>query len=231
MFDHVRHSVRELEFLSQAARATGRRQFLQWSGLTIGVMALGCGSEDTLGPGDEVNLGTGDTAVLNYAYVLEQLEADFYVKATASLYAGATAEETMLLNDIRDHEVIHRDFLRQALGAAAVGELSFTYDNLDFGNRTAVLGAARAFEDLGVAAYNGAGKLLESGDLLLVAGKIVSVEARHAAAVRSVLMPKSTSFAGDDVVDGNGLDRAFNPSQVLAAAGTYVESTITSSLP
>lgn len=231
MFDKVRHSARELDFLAQAARSTGRRQFLQWSGLTIGVMALGCSGDDTLGPGDDVNLGTGDTAVLNYAYVLEQLEADFYTKVTASVYAGATAAETTLLSDIRDHEVIHRDFLKAALGASAVGELSFTYGNLDFNNRAAVLGAAKTFEDLGVAAYNGAGQLLASGDLLLIAGKIVSVEARHAAAIRSTLMPNSTSFAGDDVVDANGFDRAFNPSQVLAAADTYIEASITSSLP
>ena len=43
-------------------------------------------------------------------------------------------------------------------------------------------------------------------NLLLVAGKIVSVEARHAAAIRDLLNPKSADFAGDNAVDANGLD-------------------------
>lgn len=231
MHDPLDRASPELAFLDRMARSTGRRQFLQWSGLTLGVMALGCGGDDVAGPGDDVNLGTGDTAVLNYAYVLEQLEADFYTRVSADLYAGVSAEETQMLRDIRDHEVIHRDFLRQALGDAAVGELSFTYGSLDFGSRAAVLTAARTFEDLGVAAYNGAGALLASADLLLVAGKIVSVEARHAAAIRQTLEPGTAAFAGDDVVDTNGLDGALAPSAVLAAAATYVEADIVSSLP
>ena len=51
---------------------------------------------------------------------------------------------------------------------------------MDFNSRDSVLKTARTFEDLGVAAYNGAGQLLERGEYLLLAGKIVSVEARHA---------------------------------------------------
>ena len=58
---------------------------------------------------------------------------------------------------------------------------------------------ARTFEDLGVSAYNGAGQLLTVAANLLTAGKIVSVEARHAAAIRDLLVPNS--FAASDVVD------------------------------
>ena len=50
-----------------------------------------------------------------------------------------------------------------------------------------MLGTADVFENLGVAAYNGAGQLIKNVDYLAAAGSIVSVEARHAAAIRDLL--------------------------------------------
>jgi Ferritin-like domain len=227
---------RELHFLDSLARSTNRRTFLQWSGVTIGVVALGCSdnSDGGIGPGTGVDLGTGDTGVLNYAYALEQLEAAFYTQVVGSFYVGASAEEQTILTDIKNHEVIHRDFLKAALGSAAIDDLQVDFTSIDFTNRASVLGAAKAFEDLGVSAYNGAGQLLTSPDNLVVAGKIVSVEARHAAAIRDLLVPRSSasgSFAGDDVVDATtGLEYPERtPTDVLTAADTYVATTITAS--
>ena len=218
----------ELDFVRRLAGATGRRTFLTWAGLTVVAATVGCGDENE--PGDGVLLGTSDTGVLNYAYALEQLEAAFYTQAVASPYAGITGEETTILTDIRDHEVIHRDFLKAALGANAIADLEVTFASVDFGSRASVLGAARTFEDLGVAAYNGAGQLLTDVNNLLVAGKIVSVEARHAAAIRDLLAPKTAAFAGDDVVTAsNGLDRASTPTEVLAAADAFVVTDIDAS--
>jgi hypothetical protein len=220
----------ELKFLDGLARSTGRRKFLQWSGLTIAVAAVGCSDDDNGGnvgpnPTGSVDLGSGDTGVLNYAYALEQLEAAFYTQVVGSFFAGATADEQSILTDIRNHEVIHRDFLKAALGSAAIGDLAVDFTSVNFTDRSSVLGAAKTFEDLGVAAYNGAGKLLTSPDNLLVAGKIVSVEARHAAAIRDLL--QANSFAGSEVVDANGLDQAKAPSEVLAAADAYITTTVT----
>jgi hypothetical protein len=48
--------------------------------------------------------------------------------------------------------------------------LRFNFASIDFSNRSSVLATAKAFEDLGVSAYNGAGKLLTDGDNLVVAG-------------------------------------------------------------
>lgn len=176
-----------------------------------------------------VSLGTGDPGVLNYAYALEQLEAAFYTEVVASLYAGATAEETQILTDIRDHEVIHRDFLEAALADAAIPSLAVTFESVDFTSRTSVLETARTFEDLGVSAYNGAGRLLQSADFLLLAGKIVSVEARHAAAIRDLLNPLSADFAGDDVVDAQGLDQSRTPAEVLPLADPFITTPIDAS--
>jgi hypothetical protein len=229
----------ELRFLDRLARAGSRRTFLQWSGVTIGVVALGCSDDDDTNvgpppPSAGVDLGTGDTGVLNYAYALEQLEAAFYTQVVASFYAGASADEQTILTDIRNHEVTHRDFLKAALGASAIADLAVDFSTINFGDRASVLGAAKTFEDLGVSAYNGAGQLLTDANNLLTAGKIVSVEARHAAAIRDLLVPKSNapgSFAGDDTVDPTtGLEiPERTPATVLAAADSYVTTTINAS--
>ncbi|GGM90455.1 hypothetical protein GCM10010967_24330 [Dyadobacter beijingensis] len=175
---------------------------------------------------DVVDLGDGDFGVLNYAYALEQLEAAFYAKVVDSPYAGITDAEKAILTDIRDHEIVHREFFKAALGNKAIKGLTPNFDAIDFSSKAAVLGAAKLFEDTGVAAYNGAGKLIKNPEYLLLAGKIVSVEARHAAVIRDLINPKSADFAGDDIVDMNGFDKAVAPGDILSAVKVYVRETI-----
>jgi hypothetical protein len=223
-----------------------RRAFLQYSGagLAASAFVFGACQETTVVPsanssknanaaartsdGNTVYLGSGDIGILNYAYALEQLEAAFYTMAVAeegfnSMYSE---EEQMILKDLKDHEIIHREFLKAALGDNAIPGLSPNFSTVDFSSRDNVLATARVFEDLGVAAYNGAGQLLQNVDFLLVAGKIVSVEARHASAIRDVINPLSMDFAGDDVINEQGLDRAMMPPEVLAAAQPFINETI-----
>ena len=63
-----------------------------------------------------VDVGGGDLGVLNYAYALEQLEAAFYTQVIAHPYAGMTRYERSMLQDIKSHEVAHREFFKNALG-------------------------------------------------------------------------------------------------------------------
>jgi rubrerythrin len=175
-------------------------------------------------PANTVNLGSGDIGILNYAYALEQLEAAFYTKVAASFYSGATDKEKMYLMKIRNHEIAHREFLKNALGKKAIGPLLLDFSSVDFNSRQSVLATAKAFEDLGVSAYNGAGELIEDPNYLLIAGKIVSVEARHAAAVRDLL--SYNSFAGNDVVNNQGLDSARPPKDVLSIASQFISTKI-----
>ena len=208
-----------------------RREFLRvaalgGSAILLPTMFAACGDDDgdpmEPPPTEGVTLDlSSDPGVLNYAYALEQLEAAFYTQVALAFYPGITAAEQAVLTDIRDHEVIHRDFLANALGAARIPDLmvDFAGANVDFGSRFSVLSTARIFEDGGVAAYNGAGRLLKDLNNLLVAGKIVSVEARHAAAIRDLLRPGTRDFAGDDIVDPSGLDQAIEPGAVLQDSG------------
>jgi hypothetical protein len=180
-----------------------RGTFLKYTGASVAITGLimtGCKDDDKKAGPTTVDLGSGDTGILNYAYLLEQLEAAFYTRVMETPYSGMTAAETSILTEIRSHELLHRDFFKAAIATAAIPQLEFDFSTINFTNRASVLGTAVVFEDLGVSAYNGAGKLIESATYLLLAGKIVSVEARHAAAIRDLLNPFTASFAGDDIV-------------------------------
>lgn len=207
-------------------RMVSRRKFLYTATIAAsatGILIAGCKKDDDTTPvPGAVDLGSGDTGILNYAYALEQLEAAFYTKVVSTPYSGISLYESNILNDIQKHEVAHREFLKAALGSAAIIDLAVDFSTIDFTSRSSVLATAKAFEDLGVSAYNGAGQLIASTDYLLIAGKIVSVEARHAAVIRDLLNPLSMDFAGSDVVNSDGLDMARSPSEVFAIAGMYV---------
>lgn len=216
-----------------------RRSFLKISGLTLagaGLMMAGCSSDDDKGntPDNQLpgvrkgifDLGGGDLGILTYAYALEQLEADFYTRVVNGNNFGSVfnSEEQAVLTDLYRHEVIHREFFKAAISGVISSQdqllptLQFDYGQLNFGNRQQVLSTAKTLEDTGVAAYNGAGRYITSANYLLIAGKIVSIEARHASAIRSLLNPGSRDFAGDDVVTSDkGLGQALKPSQIITA--------------
>ncbi|MCY7292400.1 MAG: ferritin-like domain-containing protein, partial [Ferruginibacter sp.] len=165
-----------------------RRNMLKYFGASAALITIGSAcnkDDDTPPPVGAVNLGSGDVGILNYAYALEQLEAAFYLQVIATPYGGITPLETEYLTDIRNHEVGHREFFKAAITAAAptmiIPALEVDFSSIDFTSRTSVLNTAKAFEDLGVTAYNGAGQLISTtgnGPTYLgLAGKIVSVEA------------------------------------------------------
>ena len=210
-------------------QSLSRRNFLGYIGgaSALLITAAAC-KKDKVTMDSGIDLGKGDIGVLNYAYTLEQIEAAFYTKVFQSPYAYMTAAENSLLGDIRDHEIAHREFFKAALGTAVLPTLELDFSSINFGSRDSVLATAKAFEDLGVSAYNGAGMLLTNPDYLLLAGKIVSVEARHAAYIRDLI--SNGTFADD--LDINALDISRSPSQVFAIAGVYVKTKLNiSNLP
>ena len=226
------------EYLQSAfAAPLKRKQFLRFTALSGTTLVLGmeaCKKSNNGSPGsDTTDVGSGDKGILNFAYALEQLEAAFYVRVNASFYTGITDEEKQILSDIMAHEVCHRDFFKAALGSSSIKSLTPNFSSVNFSDRTSVLSTAKALEDTGVSAYNGAGKYIQSVDYLLLAGKIVSVEARHAATIRDLLSPKSASFAGDDVVNmTTGLDFSRTPNSttggpsIVATANTFLTTKI-----
>lgn len=228
-----------------------RKTFFKFAGAGAALTTLlisGCNDDDdgklngvvdppptttTPGGATTVNLGSGDPGILNYAYALEQLEAAFYTQVVASAAFNTTfpdAKERQTLTDIRDHEIAHREFFKAAITAKAPGtiipNLTPDFSSINFNDRAAVLKAAMTFEDLGVAAYNGAGNLLTTPDFLVLAGKIVSVEARHAAEIRDLI---SNGTFSDTANNAEGVDVVAKPKDVLAAAKSFVKETIDAS--
>ena len=126
----------------------------------------------------------------------------------------------------------HREFFKNALGTAAIGGLEVDFSSITFTDRTSVLGAAKAFEDLGVAAYNGVARRIVDTNYLVVAGQIVSVEARHAAAIRDMISSGSFSnlteleASGLGAVAAKGLDGALTPDKVLGMASKFIKTKI-----
>lgn len=204
-----------------------RRNFLGFTGAAAIAVFAACNKDDEMMMNTGIDLGSGDLGILNYAYALEQLEAAFYKQVSDTPYSGISMSEMNLLNDIRDHEIAHREFFKKALGSSAIPALEVNFSSITFSDRSSVLNTAKAFEDLGVSAYNGAGKLIASPDYLLLAGKIVSVEARHAAYIRDII--SNGSFADNTVIDSNGLEISRSPMEVLKIASSFLKSSINAS--
>ncbi len=185
-----------------------------------------------------------DADILNYALNLEYLEAQFYLYAATgsglastdtmapSGYTGSFTEGTVtvgsaaqvpglstaeqeILNEIAFEEQTHVQFLRSALGAAAVpmpsidlsffgplavaatittaptGEGSFNpFSSFDY-----FLVGAFIFEDVGVTAYSGAAPFISPAGVaagyLTAAAGILAVEAYHAGYVRTALTARA----------------------------------------
>ena len=231
-----KNGLENVDVLAFQQKALHRRDFLRYTGYAGTAVAAGgllslasCKDSDS-NTDDGVDFGSGDFAILNFAYALEQLEAAFYTQVIATPFSGMSGPEKSLLTDVRDHEIAHREFFKAALGSNAIQALEVDFSSINFTSRDSVLNTAKSFEDLGVSAYNGAGRYIADGDYLLLAGKIVSVEARHAAYIRDLL--QNGSFADSSVINGQGLDTSRKPRAVIDIAKTYIKTKLnTSSLP
>lgn len=199
------------EFLRRAAIGTG----LVASSAFTGCHVLGAAGRNKLDFGD-------DFGILNLALILESTEVRFYERVVSSPPADLRPGELEILRDIKANERQHLRFFKRALGPLAVKVPDSNFSSIDFTSRLSVLEAARNFEDNGVATLNGAGRRVKLPEFLTIAGKLVSVEGRHTASLRDMLNPGSRDFAGDDVVDENGLDLAITPDESLARVSKFL---------
>ncbi len=123
-----------------------------------------------------------DARILNFALLLEQLQAAFYDEAVAR--GALQGELRQFARIVGGHERAHVGFLEQTLGAKARRAPRFEFGEATAG-RDEFVASAIALEDATVGAYNGQATNLTSG-ALGAAARIVSVEARHAAWIRDI---------------------------------------------
>jgi hypothetical protein len=187
------------------------------------------GDDNPLGPTPDPVTGLSfdlrsDVGIFRLLHLQEQLESAFYVAVVRSdTFDRLNGAERELLVDLRNVEVTHREFVRAALGSAALPDIrgSINRQRLEeiLSSRESILATARMLEHTGLAGLNGTGKYIQDPRNLLVAGKLASVEARHAAALRELAPPNnqdpSVAFAGDDIIDANGRDVKLEAQPVL----------------
>ena len=207
-----------------------------------GVSVLGACSDSDSGDGfgtlrppePEVPQVVDDPAILNFALNLEYLEAQFYYHAAfgeglpQSLLSGVGEQGSVVggravnftdpivrlyAREIAMDERDHVEFLRSALGSAAVAQPKI---NISGSNTSGPFSAAaRAagligenqafdpyasdenfllgafiFEDVGVTAYKGAAPLITNKTFLEAAAGILAAEAYHAGLIRTTLFRK-----------------------------------------
>lgn len=152
--------------------------------------------------------------VVEYALTLEKLESDFYTKASAAAQSGGLANAPRIAKDVIKaygaDEAQHVTDLSavlsslggnpEAIAIPANPNYSAILKRDPFANPQDFLLAGQYVEDLGVAAYKGqVQNLLAAGEagkpVLAAALAIHSVEARHAAGIRSLRQ----SLLGADV--------------------------------
>lgn len=209
------------------------------------------GSEARLGAQSSIT----DVDILNFALNLEYLEAEFYTVATTgrriedvgigvsgtgtlggTVGGGAVSMDNrtmQIARDIANEEQMHVKLLRTALGSAAIAKpaINLAALGVGFANVNEFLTLARAFEDVGVTAYNGAAPLIGNRQILAAAAGIALTEAQHAGVLRYLVYDRGITVPQLDTLDvpplaspngrlfnvtNEGLSPARTPSQVLA---------------
>jgi hypothetical protein len=160
-----------------------------------------------------------DVDVLNYALTLEHLEYAFYRDGVGKFDLGEDPfgnAITTYATAIRDHEGVHVKTLTgvvDTLGGTPVEEATY-----DFGygsDPKKFLATARALENTGVMAYDGAIRYLKSVDLVTAAASIAAVEARHASYLN--LVNGRTPFPA-------AFEQAKSKAQILKVAGPFIRA-------
>lgn len=162
---------------------------------------------------------------LQFAFVLEQLETEFYSKALSTFQvsdftnAGYTNPQLVVdqLTAIAGDEATHTTVIEQAilaLGAQPIQGCTFDFSSV-LTDLTTTINVARLVEHVGVAAYLGAATLIDEPQVLLSAATILTNEARHST-IHNVL-------AGGSSIP-NPFDIALSPPQVLAIASPFIQN-------
>jgi len=150
--------------------------------------------------------GAGDIGILNFALTLEYLERAFYNEATTAgkIKDGKTVA---FLKTATTDERAHVAFLTKALGSKAVKEPQFNFQGVT-SDPAKFAATAYVLENTGVHAYLGQAGNIKNPTYLLAAASIVTIEARHAGAIGSILnMP----------IAPNPFDKGETAAQILTA--------------
>jgi rubrerythrin len=192
-----------------------RGEMLRKAGAAGGTLLLGGALMGSLPVGalaKSKGLPKSDIAILNFALTLEYLEAAFYKEAASS---GALSGPTQSFAElVARHEATHVTTLKKVLGSKAVKKPTF-----DFKGTTMDQGkfqqTAFTLENTGVHAYLGQAGKIKTPAILGAAATIVTVEARHAAAIAEII--KSDPKGRNGITPDGAFDVPFSKAKILKA--------------
>jgi rubrerythrin len=210
------------------AEGDTRAGFLRRAGIA-GVAISGAAVLSALAPADSLaataskgptnsrppaRFGKGDVGILNFALTLEYLETAFYSEAAVDLTDLDPQTQTFLAVAVFD-EKRHVKKVRatiERLGGKPVAKPKFDFN----GANTLVasfLETAFALENTGVHAYAGQAPNLKDPSVGALALSIVTVEARHAASVATIL-----NSPGYKINPNGAFDNPYTAAKVLEIA-------------
>jgi rubrerythrin len=158
--------------------------------------------------------GKGDIGILNFALTLEYLESAFYNGAAANLTGLDPETATFLAVAVFD-ENQHVKKVRStilSLHGKAVAKPTFDFNGANT-QVASFLETAFALENTGVHAYAGQATNIKDPKVAATALSIVTVEARHAASVATIL-----DSPGYPINPNGAFDNPYSASKVLAIA-------------
>ncbi|KXN86828.1 hypothetical protein AN958_09564 [Leucoagaricus sp. SymC.cos] len=168
------------------------------------------------------NRGNGDTSILNFELALEQLENAFYDQGLGKFdentcrASGFPNYSRGRFEEIRQHELVHAAFLREAIRRAGADTVEPCRYRFPLENPATFAQGSLDISTIVAAAYTGALGLLENREYRVTNGQILSVESRQASWVNSALFrknPWNTAF-----------DTALTLRQAWSALSRYIES-------
>jgi rubrerythrin len=158
--------------------------------------------------------GKGDLGILGYALTLEYLETDFYKQAAAS--GKLSGKVLSVAKQFGGEESQHVQALEGAIKKAGGKLPPKPKGKFPLKDQKSILKLAATVENVGAAAYLGQAGLIKDKEVLAAALAIHAVEARHAAALNSVI--------GEDITPDGAFAVPMDAAAVLKAVKPYIAS-------
>lgn len=210
----------------ETGKNLSRRKFLGYAGgiAGAGLLISSCKKEDddvVPEPG-AIDLGTNDDGLTNLMFVSQQIETDLYSKILTEGSLNMTDRNEVLMTDIYQQEVTHREFLRNYLkGRGTIVETDFS--SINFSSPGDILSNLLLIENTIAGLFAEIGRLYAFSDNAAIVAKLASVEARHAATI-SNMMNKGDFFGP---VDEAGLEPGILPSNAVITFNKYLATKVT----